>query len=220
MPACDRAGNSDAAGQSNATAGDNVTFSVVATGTLPAELPMAIQGHQPRCRDGQQPALTNVPPSDAGSYSVLVSNTVGTLLSSNATLTVNPPAPCVPPPAGLVSWWRAEGDAPDFAGSNNGQLLSGVTFAPDRVGQAFSFDGSSGYISHPRVSQPRHRCRRGHDPRVLGQPGECRRPTGAGQSGTTGRNPGLHPALCVVSLRSGAWVHLHQSQIRKAMKAW
>ena len=51
-----------------------------------------------------------------------------------------PPPPltnCVNPPAGLVSWWAAEGDASDRAGSNDGTLLGGVTYAPAKVGRGF-----------------------------------------------------------------------------------
>ena len=54
------------------------------------------------------------------------------------------------PPPGLVSWWRAEGDASDAAGTNNGILHGGVTFVPGEVGQALSFDGSgNGYVEVP-----------------------------------------------------------------------
>lgn len=54
-------------------------------------------------------------------------------------------AECVPPPAGLVSWWPGEGNANDAADGNSGGLLNGATFAPGRVGQAFSFDGTNSY---------------------------------------------------------------------------
>jgi hypothetical protein len=51
-----------------------------------------------------------------------------------------------------VSWWRAENNANDSVGSNNG-TLHGVTYAPGRVGQAFSFDGSvEQYVSVPHSS--------------------------------------------------------------------
>jgi Concanavalin A-like lectin/glucanases superfamily len=50
-------------------------------------------------------------------------------------------------PAGLVSWWQAEGNANDSVGSNNGTLVGGVTFAAGHPGQAFNFDGSTGYVS-------------------------------------------------------------------------
>src|SRR5215472_14362233 len=51
---------------------------------------------------------------------------------------------CDPAPSGLVGWWPAEGNANDIAGANNGTLLGDVTFTNGEVGQAFSFDGSSG----------------------------------------------------------------------------
>ena len=48
---------------------------------------------------------------------------------------------CAPVPAGIVSWWAAEGNANDSADSNNGLLLNGLGFTSGEVGQAFSFDG-------------------------------------------------------------------------------
>ena len=53
---------------------------------------------------------------------------------------------CVPPPPGLVSWWQAEGNANDTVGGNSGVLLNAATYAPGRVGQAFSFEGTNSYI--------------------------------------------------------------------------
>jgi hypothetical protein len=55
-------------------------------------------------------------------------------------------ADCVLPPAGLVAWWPSEGNANDIAGTNNGTLLNGATFASGKVGQAFSFDGTNSYV--------------------------------------------------------------------------
>jgi hypothetical protein len=55
---------------------------------------------------------------------------------------------CVPPPAGLVGWWRGEGDATDSAGANEGTIQGAVSFGPGMVGQAFSFNGS-GTVSVP-----------------------------------------------------------------------
>jgi uncharacterized membrane protein YkvA (DUF1232 family) len=48
-----------------------------------------------------------------------------------------------------VSWWKADGNAVDSAGSSNGTLENGVTFAPGKVGQAFSFDGVESYVDVP-----------------------------------------------------------------------
>ncbi|MCI0541639.1 MAG: LamG domain-containing protein [Verrucomicrobiales bacterium] len=47
---------------------------------------------------------------------------------------------------GLVASWRGEGDANDSTGSNNGTLQGGVLFTPGAVGDAFDFDGLSGFI--------------------------------------------------------------------------
>ncbi|MFC1707159.1 LamG domain-containing protein [Planctomycetota bacterium] len=48
-----------------------------------------------------------------------------------------------------VGEWRAEGNADDSAGWHHGQLQGAATFAAGEVGQAFSFDGSSGYVQIP-----------------------------------------------------------------------
>jgi hypothetical protein len=55
---------------------------------------------------------------------------------------------CTPPPSGLVDWWPGESNANDIAGTNNGTLVNGVSFAAGEVGQAFSFNGSD-YVSIP-----------------------------------------------------------------------
>ena len=57
---------------------------------------------------------------------------------------------CAPPPPGMVSWWRGEGDATDFTGTNPGTAFPAVTYSPGKVGQGFHFDGSfDSYISVP-----------------------------------------------------------------------
>ncbi len=66
------------------------------------------------------------------------------LLSSSTTV-----LGCVPAPSGLFGWWPAEGDAKDVAGTNNGMLVNGVNFTNGMVGQAFSLDGASSYVSIP-----------------------------------------------------------------------
>jgi tetratricopeptide (TPR) repeat protein len=48
-----------------------------------------------------------------------------------------------------VGWWRGEGNASDSAGTNNGVLQEGVAFVAGKVGQAFSFDGTNGYVEVP-----------------------------------------------------------------------
>jgi hypothetical protein len=90
--------------------------------------------------------LTNVTFSQAGSYSVTITNISGVTNSANAVLTVNPPPPCAPVPSGVISWWPADGNALDIEGTNNGTLENGATFASGEVGQAFSFNGVNQYV--------------------------------------------------------------------------
>ena len=56
-------------------------------------------------------------------------------------------AQCDPPPSGLVAWWPGEGSPNDIVNANGGTPMGAVTFAAGRVGMAFDFDGSSGFIN-------------------------------------------------------------------------
>src|SRR6266446_2601149 len=64
--------------------------------------------------------------------------------SQTITVIFSGPGPATPPcataPSGMVSWWPAEGDANDIQDGNDGTIQGTVTFAPGKVGQAFSFD--------------------------------------------------------------------------------
>lgn len=60
-----------------------------------------------------------------------------------------PGTPCVAVPAGVVSWWKAEGDANNFAGTNNGAIVGGVGFGSESIGQSFVFNGYDSYINIP-----------------------------------------------------------------------
>ena len=66
--------------------------------------------------------------------------------SGNGNVSIFQNDTCTPAPSGLVSWWRAEGDARDFWDGNHGSLQNGATFAAGKVGQAFSFDGINDYL--------------------------------------------------------------------------
>ena len=52
-------------------------------------------------------------------------------------------------PAGLVSWWTADDTAADLMTRNDAALVSGATYAPGQVGQAFSFDGVDDRVQLP-----------------------------------------------------------------------
>lgn len=60
---------------------------------------------------------------------------------------VNTPG-CYARPAGLTSWWGAEGAAHDMIGGRHGSA-SGATLAPGKVGLAFLFDGADDFIDVP-----------------------------------------------------------------------
>ncbi len=53
----------------------------------------------------------------------------------------------VPSPAGLVAWWRGEGNALDSIGTNNGVEIGDVQYVPGKVGQGYVLDGTGGCIS-------------------------------------------------------------------------
>lgn len=69
------------------------------------------------------------------------------LLPLLAHFTVLAQTNCTPAPSGLVGWWPADGFAFDVAGTNNGTLQGGATYTNGLVGQAFSLNGSSAYVS-------------------------------------------------------------------------
>ena len=56
------------------------------------------------------------------------------------------PAICTAPPANMVAWYSAEGDANDRFGVNNGTLQNGATTGAGKVGQAFTFDGIDDFV--------------------------------------------------------------------------
>src|SRR5262249_33748184 len=69
---------------------------------------------------------------------------------SQTTAAASAAATCVPAPAGLVSWWAANGSAVDAIGSNNGIQETGAGFAPARVADGFSLEGSDDYVPAAR----------------------------------------------------------------------
>ena len=86
---------------------------------------------------------------DAGGYDVVVRNSLNTVTSLVATLTVigSTSTNCaVAAPAGLISWWTGDGTANDRVGIYNGTPLNGVSYTAGKVGQAFNLNGLNGTI--------------------------------------------------------------------------
>jgi len=137
--------------------GANVSFTVRASGAAPLSYRWRFDGTNlqtsARITGTTSPTLSisNAQVSDSGNYTVVVTNSAGSATSSVAALVVTLPPSCDPPPAGMVGWWPAEGNANDITfGTNNGTLMGGaMASAPGEVGLAFSFDGTNGYVEIP-----------------------------------------------------------------------
>ena len=105
-------------------------------GALPAGLSLASSG-----------LLSGVPTNSGGfSFTLRATDAAGSFGDQNFSLRV---ALSAQAPAGLISWWRAENNALDSAGTNHGVALNGATYAPGQVGKAFSFDGVNDCIQIP-----------------------------------------------------------------------
>ncbi|HZQ47624.1 MAG TPA: LamG-like jellyroll fold domain-containing protein, partial [Verrucomicrobiae bacterium] len=114
------------------------TLSVSAGGSPPLSYQWQFDGTNLDGATNAVLTLSPVMPGQAGTYDVVVSNAAGSVQSSNATLTAPPGPSCDPPPAGLVGWWKAEGNARDSVSGHYGSL-SGGSYGPGMVGQAFVF---------------------------------------------------------------------------------
>ncbi len=130
--------------------GESVTFSVGAEGSGTLLYQWRFNASSLVGATRSSLTMTNVQPTNAGSYSVLVANAFGSVESSDAVLTVEAPPLCVAPPAGLVGWWPGEGNANDVWNGNPGVLSGSVPFTPGKVGQAFVF--GSGHVRVPASS--------------------------------------------------------------------
>jgi len=130
--------------------GATLTLSVVASGSPPLSYQWSFRGSNLVGATNAFLTLTDVGLGAAGVYSVTVSDAGGAVTTSDAVLTVSSlAAGCVLPPAGLVGWWRAEGNANDSAGTDEGIPEGGLAYAPGEVGEAFAFNGTNADVHIP-----------------------------------------------------------------------
>jgi hypothetical protein len=130
-------------------AGNDVSFNVLAAGGPTLSYQWEFDGTNIADATNYSITLDNVQLNQSGNYSVTVATSSGTTNSANALLTVLIPGSCLPPPAGLVSWWTADGTVTDSAGTNEGTMEGGAGFAAGEVGLAFDFQNGSGYVQVP-----------------------------------------------------------------------
>ena len=72
------------------------------------------------------------------------------VLCVGMTLSLRSHADCFPTSSGLLGWWPGDGNANNLLGTNNGTLQGGATAsAPGFIGNAFTFDGTNGYVQIP-----------------------------------------------------------------------
>ncbi len=124
------------------TVGGIASFSVTASGTSPLSYQWRFNGTNIDGATGTSLVLTEVQLSQAGDYSVVVTNSADAATSSNAVLTVNPPPPCSTPPSGLVSWWRGQSNTLDQVGNNHGTFAGSAAYGAGYVGKSFVLDGN------------------------------------------------------------------------------
>ena len=129
--------------------GEDVLFAPAVLGAKPLAYQWHFNGTNLPSATNSTLLLEKVQSNRVGNYSVLITNSVGFSLSSNATLTLLPPPVCTPAPANLVSWWPADGFASDVIGSNNPSSLIDITYPTGKVGRAFAFNGLNSRITIP-----------------------------------------------------------------------
>jgi hypothetical protein len=105
-PAVTAAAISSQPSSSTVTAGQTATFSVTATGTAPLSYQWRKDGATISSATGSTLTLSSVSAADAGTYTVVVTNSAGSVTSTGAVLTVNPaavaPTITTQPDTGLV----------------------------------------------------------------------------------------------------------------------
>jgi RHS repeat-associated protein len=122
--------------------GTSVTFSVTAQGVAPLVYQWYFNGTILSGATNSSLTIPNAQVANEGTNWVVVTNFTGSLTSAVATLTLT----CDGPPSGLVGWWQAESNALDSAGADNGIVTNGISYTAGKIGTAFKFDGTNGFI--------------------------------------------------------------------------
>ena len=132
----------------SAHVGGDVTFSVNAAGDLPLAYQWFFNGAAITWATGPSLVLSGVGRPQAGTYSVVAGNPAGSVTSAPVALAILTGPDCPGAPTGMVAWWRGEGNAYDYAGTNDLTFIE-PAFASGEVGQAFALDGSTSYLTTP-----------------------------------------------------------------------
>lgn len=138
--------------------GSNATFSVSATGTGTLHYQWAFNQTNIAGATAASITISNVQPTNAGSYTVLVTNANGNTPGGPAFLSVVAPLTnstgCVLAPPNMVNWWTADGNLIDIFSYSNATPHPGFYYASGKQGLAFHFDGASSYLTTGLSSLP------------------------------------------------------------------
>ena len=133
-------------------AGANVTFNVTAS-TSGSQLTYQWRFDQANIPNANTSSytITNVQIANAGNYSVLVTNSNGSILTTPVFLTVIAPLVNAPnsalDPSNMVNWWTGDGNFDDIYGVTNLTPNGFLSYTNGKVGLAYRFDGSSAYLT-------------------------------------------------------------------------
>lgn len=127
--------------------GSNTTFTVSATGIGTLHYQWKFNQTNITGETSSSFLIPNAQMTDAGLYSVSVSDNNASTLSDSAVLSVQIPLTNAPgsvvAPTGLVNWWPADGSVNDIQGNLNSTPLGNFSYATGNSGLAFHFDGST-----------------------------------------------------------------------------
>jgi hypothetical protein len=130
--------------------GARAMFSVLASGNDPLSYQWCFNQAPVPGASSSSFSIDNIQLTNAGGYSVVVSNAGGPIVSTIAFLSVlsqlTNPAGCMLAPRNVVNWWPAEGNPKDNFGGVNSVPRNGFSYAPGKVGLAFHFDGSTSHL--------------------------------------------------------------------------
>jgi len=118
--------------------GATATFRVQAGGNPPLFFQWWFNDNSLAGRTNTTLVLTNIQSAQAGRYSVVVSNSFGSVTSSPAALIIGS---CATPPGDLAAWWQLNGSGKDIVGAADLTFSGGPGFSQGKVGQGISMDG-------------------------------------------------------------------------------
>jgi GH25 family lysozyme M1 (1,4-beta-N-acetylmuramidase) len=138
--------------------GSPASFSVSATGVGPLHFQWRFNQTNIAGATATNYSIASVQLTNAGGYSVAVSNAGGVTVSAPGFLSVlskltNAPG-CILSPANLVNWWPGDGNLNDIFSTNKATPHDGFSYTTGKQGQAFRFDGLTGYASVTATSIP------------------------------------------------------------------